>query len=141
MDFAALVLTSAGLLFVFFLATAQLRPVANQLRLMPGIVAVVGLPIVVKLLYGIPFVLYIELVAAAACVLLHLFGKWRLPSLIGILLLVSHFAFWFWGTPTWQIWFWPAYPLVGFFSVVVWAAYVKEAEHSPNSEANEACLR
>jgi len=31
--------------------------------------------------------------------------------------------------------------LVGFFSVVVWAAYVKEAEHSPNSEANEACLR
>ena len=116
MDFATLVLASSCLFFVFFLVTAHLRLVANQLRLIPGIVAVEGLPFVIGPFMGFSFVLYIQPVAAAACLLLHLFGRWRLPSLVSILLLVSHFAFWFWGTAwTWQIWFWPAYPLVGFF--------------------------
>jgi hypothetical protein len=131
LGFAALVLCSAGLFFVIFLMTARLQLVANFLRLVPGIVAVAGLPVVIKLLQGIPFALYVEVVAAAVCVLLYLYGRWRLPSLVSILMLGLHFAFWFWGTAR-VIWYWPVYPLIGFCSAVVWGIYVKQSEQSTN---------
>jgi len=111
--------------------TARLQLVANFLRLVPGIVAVAGLPVVIKLLQGIPFALYVEVVAAAVCVLLYLYGRWRLPSLVSILMLGLHFAFWFWGTAR-VIWYWPVYPLIGFCSAVVWGIYVKQSEQSTN---------
>lgn len=44
LDFAALVLSSAGLLFLLFVMTARLRAGSNFLRPVPGVVAVVGLP-------------------------------------------------------------------------------------------------
>jgi hypothetical protein len=137
LDFAALVLSSAGLLFLLFVMTARLRAGSNFLRLVPGVVAVVGLPIFIKLLQGIPFALYVEPVAAAVCVLLYFYGRWRPPSLVSILLLALHSAFWFWGTRL-ETWYWPAYPLIGFCSAVVWAVYVKQSEQSPNPKLSKA---
>jgi len=132
LGFAALALSSATLLFVLLLGTMRLQLVPNVIRVVPGIVAVAGFPIYIKLLQGIPFALYVEPVAAAACVLLYFYGRWKLPSLVSILLLGLHFAFWFWGTP---LEIWPGYPLIGFCSAVVWAIYMKQSEQSPNLEA------
>jgi hypothetical protein len=137
LDFAALVLSSAGLLFLLFVMTARLRAISNFLRPVPGVVAVVGLPVFIKLFQGIPFALYVEPVAAAACVLLYFYGRWRLPSLVSILLLGLHSAFWFWGTRL-ETWYWPVYPLIGFCSAVVWAVHVKQSEQSPNPQSSEA---
>ena len=55
--------------------------IASFLRLVPGIAAVAGFPVVIKLLQGIPPALYVEVLAAAVCMLLYLYGRWRLPSL------------------------------------------------------------
>ena len=137
LGFAALVLSSAGLLFVLFLMTSRLQLVANFPRVVPGIVAVAGLPVVIKLLQGIPPAPCVEAVAAAVCVMLYLYGRWRLPSLINILMLGLHFAFWFWGTAR-EFWYWPVYPLIGFCSAVVWGLYVKQSEQSTNLESSEA---
>jgi hypothetical protein len=132
LGFATLVLSFAALLCVLLLVTAQLRLVAKFLRVVPGIMAVAGFPAYIKLLQGIPVALYAEIVAASVCVLLYAYGKWKLPSFVGILLLGLHFAFWFWGTP-FQIW--SGYPLIGFCSAVVWAIFLKQSEQSPNPQA------
>jgi hypothetical protein len=132
LGFATLVLSLTALLCVLLLVTSQFRLVAKFLRVLPGIIAVVGFPTYVKLLQGIPAALYPEPVAASVCVLLYAYGKWKLPSLVGLLLLGLHFAFWFWGTP-FQIW--SGYPLIGFCSAVVWAIFLKQSEQSPNPEA------
>ena len=135
LDFAALALSSAGLLFLLFVMTARLRASSDFLRPVPGVVAVAGLPVFIKLLHGIPFALYVEPVAAAVCVLLYFYGRWRLPSLVSILLLGLHSAFWFWGTPPLETWYWPVYPLIGFCSAVVWAVHVKQETIKTKSES------
>jgi hypothetical protein len=129
--------SSACLLFLLLVMTARLRAGSNFLRPVPGVVAVVGLPVFIKLLQGIPFALYIEPIAAAVCVPLYFYGRWRAPSLASILLLGLHFAFWLWGTRL-ETWYWPAYPPIGFCSAVVWAVYVKQSEQSPHTRSGEA---
>ena len=124
LGFATLVLSLTALLCVLLLVTSQFRLVAKFLRVVPGIIAVVGFPTYIRLLQGIPVALYPEPIAASVCVLLYAYGKWKLPSLVGLLLLGLHFAFWFWGTP-FQIW--PGYPLIAFCSAVVWAIFLKQS--------------
>ncbi len=123
--FAALVVVFAAILLLIFRTTSRFAFTDSTLQLVPGIFGVVGLPITLKLLQPTPPLLLLEAAVAALGALLYLFGKWRLPWVIGILLMTLHFAFW--SSGVWDhMWFWPAYPAVGLSSVLVWTLYVKQ---------------
>jgi hypothetical protein len=124
-SFAALVLVFAAVLLVVFRITSRFALTDSILRLVPGIFGVIGLPVTLELLQSPPPLLFIEAFVAAVCALLYLFGKWRLPWVIGILLMTLHFVFWSSGVRN-IMWFWPVYPAVGFCSVLVWTLYVKQ---------------
>lgn len=129
--FAALVPASAALLFLLFRITARLSLTRAFLRTAPGVVALAGLPVALRLLEPFPLALFIEVVAAALCALLYLYGKWKLPSPISIFLLVLHFGFWSWGALHW-LGLWMTYPLLGFCSALIWGLYVRRvAEARP----------
>ena len=121
--FIALVLACVVLLFLIFRIMARFPITLSFLQIAPGVTALLGLPLALRLQGPYPFGLLLEGFAAAVCALFYLYGKWKLPSVITILFLACHFAFWAWGT--WQMRFGLAYPVVGFCSVLTWAAFCK----------------
>lgn len=125
MDFAALTLTSAAALFLLLRLTARLSLTGALIRAVPGVVAVIGLPLALNSLQRLAPIVLLEAIAATMCVLLYLVGKWRVPSLVNVFLLALHFAIWTWGARQ-LLFFWFAYPLVGFCSAVAWAIYLKQ---------------
>lgn len=87
--------------------------------------------------------LKLELVVCAAAIVFYFCRWWRLPSLMSVLLIAVHFAFWggvnhnydaliglgttygfwsvmFWGTVIHRV----SYLFIGFFGTVAWARYV-----------------
>jgi hypothetical protein len=128
--FAALVLASAVICFLFFRIAARLSAATAVLRISAGVVAVAGLPLSLRLIQPFPVILFVEIIAASVCVLMYVFGKWNVPYLISILLLGLHFAFWSWGALH-QMFFWPLYPVIGFCSALVWALYLKQSAQRP----------
>lgn len=91
-----------------------------------------------------------EVTAVLVCALVFYIGKWRLPTAVSILLCALHFGFWSWltgmhvspldeargywcvralhHTPLWpafliSIWFYWAFPVLGFLAAFTWATY------------------
>jgi hypothetical protein len=67
---------------------------------------------------------------------LFLNRRFRLPWFYGVLLLATHFAFWFWilGNVTLASYIGPMGPIVGLCSSVAWAACVNVVS-SPSAPA------
>jgi hypothetical protein len=70
-----------------------------------------------------------ELSLALLCTQLYVARRWRFPAWFSVLLLVAHFAYWFWVAGG-GIYFAPNYagpaaPVLGFCSAVAWGVYVQ----------------
>jgi hypothetical protein len=122
--FLVLVLVTATILFLMLRLAARFGAVTKVLRIAPGFVAVVGLPVSLWLIEHFPAILLLEILAAALCTFMYVVGRWKVSPYIGTLLLLLHFVFWAWGTRG-VLWFWPIYPALGFCCVVVWALYMR----------------
>ena len=79
-----------------------------------------------------------EIGAAILCILLFLTGRFRVPAWLGIFLIAVHYAYWFWtrGNAYLANAVGPIAPALGFFSTLVWAAYVKTLHQSTSRESS-----
>ena len=71
---------------------------------------------------GTPF----ELVFVAICAVLYLNRKWPLPRWISVSLLLTHYVFWYWTTPShlnMPNYAGPIAPVLGFLASLVWGVY------------------
>jgi len=148
-DFAGVRFTSfilVWLLCALILVCLRLlgrSPARRLLSIFVGTVAALGLPL--AYLYtqtNRPLFLELELVIAAACILLYAHRNWPPPGLLTLALIVLHFGLWtgFWSElglfvvwPGWD-WLWlryelarMIYPLLGLAVTLVWAAVVERS--------------
>jgi len=126
-------------LFLLLRALSGTVLVGKFLRSVAGIVSLVFLPIswlcvaqlipVSPLLPNPPLALLAsELLVVSALAVMYLYASWPLPAWWGVAILLVHFAFWDWlvsgGPYFWRDPFRLVFPLAGFFSTLVWGAYV-----------------
>ena len=106
------------------------------LRVIGGLIAVVGFPLVCLYRNGPPLLfLEVALVIAALSFVLWTYGKWPLSVPLNVTLLILYYSLWsFFGggarltnrpTAEWGVWdyAWFVYPLLGFAYTVGWATY------------------
>lgn len=144
---------SAALMFVLLRLFARFPLTIIVLRSVPAFVAVAGFPLASKYVRsGHMLSPDIGLLSAGVCLVLFLWAyrKWQIPMPLNIALLSLYFAVWaipvvggsslrhaslilFW--PSWSrsahgIWEygWLSYPLLGFCSTLLWAAYFKRSD-------------
>jgi hypothetical protein len=101
--FIVLALGLATLMLLILTVLLRLPSFERLSRSTAGIISLVAWLCVSKLL-GIPeplpnpphVLLYLELIAASACAVLHLCAKWPTPNWLSLVLLAVHFGFWNW---------------------------------------------
>jgi hypothetical protein len=135
-------LAAATFLSLRLLARFSLTKVV--LRTFAGLVALAAYPLMC-LCFGDGRILFleVELAIAIVCLVLFAYQKWPVSAPLNAFLLVLHFAIWTWfpGFPEFAccFLFWPArtwvhgnelrlvYPLLGFCSTLLWAAYFRQS--------------
>ncbi len=118
------------------------------LRYIPGFVAVVGFPLLLLPPCNMSALhssrggwiwLYLEMAAAAVCVLLYLIRRRPAKMTLTVVLLATHFGVWGWLT--WERIdnpFWAIYLLLGFCSALLWGVYLGQLEIASRPEAATA---
>ena len=151
-----LVWALAAAIFLCLRISARFSFTRVALRTLAGLIAIAGYP-VASLYYGTGRMLFldVELILAGSLIVLWAYRKWLVSKPLSVFLLVLHFALWalfgkFPGVlcclmlwPGW-IWNWSAnsgdkvrliYPLLGFCTTLLWAAYFRQSEATERTPA------
>jgi len=130
-----LFLIPAVALFIFLRLMGRFSPTNTIMRVLEGVVAVAGYPLVcLSRLHSVWPLFAVELTLATVCFALWASRKWLTSSAICILLLGLHFAMWSavgaefvdWKRAS-LIWdfAWAVWPVVGFAYSLLWASYFR----------------